>query len=422
MGQTEDARVAAEVARRMQRGETRRAGPQGPFEPKPEAEVEAEVRAEFAERDQLAAAGRRGARRARRSTTTRDSVAGHGEESALAERYAAQEAEKKAAGGYTLQEAAKLAAGGDERVRPALLARFIEAARTHALPTYLPGTDFRLRYGHAAGETVVVREFYEHARGDELNAWLAANEPRVKFRFQCPTGDNADKRYATPLLEPNRPIALPAGTQRLLIADALARLRSARGEAAVDFYENAGGEVVVRLEGGHVPPPNELKSDFVAYLGAAGVRPTSPAGRWSATYSGTLQDDNLFEITVAEFERFAQAYDIKVFVAAPVTPPNTAPLATGSAAPAIPAPEPGAVYWRQVLSAHIARIDLSAAPRGQATGLQAIAYLKALRDPRIPPDPAIDRLRWITSGGTSKRVSAGTVRNALAKARKKRTA
>lgn len=79
-------------------------------------------------------------------------------------------------------------------------------------------------------------------------------------------------------------------------------------------------------------------------------------------------------------------------------------------------PRSGLAYWRQALAAHISSID--AACGGQATATQAIAYLKNLKDPRIPVGGAVDTLVWLTDHGGKKPVSKKTVANALAVARR----
>ena len=87
-----------------------------------------------------------------------------------------QKEASKAAGRYTLEEAANLLEKqAGERAGP-MLDKLKAAAASRALPTYEPGKNARY-----AGK--VVREFYEEAHAEDLNAWLEANEPRIVWRF-----------------------------------------------------------------------------------------------------------------------------------------------------------------------------------------------------------------------------------------------
>lgn len=93
--------------------------------------------------------------------------------------YARQAKEKQAAGRYTLKEAADAIATRGERVET-LLRKLIAAAENGTLPTYGPGELARFR-----GKPV--RTFYEEAYWNDLNEWLATNEPRLVFRFPEPS-------------------------------------------------------------------------------------------------------------------------------------------------------------------------------------------------------------------------------------------
>jgi len=113
---------------------------------------------------------------------------------------------------------------------------------------------------------------------------------------------------------PNRSIVLPPGTRRIVVADALDLLRSAAGKAVFDIYENAVGDVRMRIRGGAVPFARELRADFLAFVQQGNARPTNPLARWSDQYTGKGSDDDIYEITVDEFTRYAAAYDVRVEV------------------------------------------------------------------------------------------------------------
>ncbi|WP_321821895.1 MULTISPECIES: hypothetical protein [unclassified Burkholderia] len=115
--------------------------------------------------------------------------------SALNEQYAQQEAEKKAAGRFTLQEAAEAICGTDERVEQ-MVVKLIAAAERGDLATYGPGERAKYQYSSRTR----ARSFYEEAYWDDLNAWLAAHEPRTSYRFPRPHAESAQP--ADPAMKP----------------------------------------------------------------------------------------------------------------------------------------------------------------------------------------------------------------------------
>jgi hypothetical protein len=98
-------------------------------------------------------------------------------------------------GRYTLKQAADYIAveGGEDYKR--ILSRLKAAALKDELPMYLPGENLRLDYDELARRrgsrahpraALVVTDFYEEARWDELNAWLEEYEPHIACRFPDP--------------------------------------------------------------------------------------------------------------------------------------------------------------------------------------------------------------------------------------------
>lgn len=125
-----------------------------------------------------------------------------GPERTLSKIFAMQAAEKLAAGRYTLQEAAA-AIGANERAEPMEI-KLLEAARTGALMMYGPGET--ARYSYDINQHI--RKYYEEAYWDDLNAWIAANEQRMKFRFPAPAAAlPAATPQAAPAIEPVTPAA-----------------------------------------------------------------------------------------------------------------------------------------------------------------------------------------------------------------------
>lgn len=101
----------------------------------------------------------------------------------------------RASGRYTLKQAADYIAteGGEDYKRT--LARLKAAARNNELPMYRPGVNLKLDYDDIARRArlsthprpaSVVRDFYEEAYWDNLNAWLEKYEPRITCRFPDP--------------------------------------------------------------------------------------------------------------------------------------------------------------------------------------------------------------------------------------------
>ena len=121
--------------------------------------------------------------------------------------WAKQADEKLAAGRYTIEEAAKAIAAGTNEQEGPMVIKLMDAARTGSLPMHAPGRTVRYSYeivGH-------VKECYEEAYWDELNIWIAANEPRMKFKLPAPES------------EPVTPVAVLMGMQSQ---------ESAKGDAA----------------------------------------------------------------------------------------------------------------------------------------------------------------------------------------------
>ncbi len=100
--------------------------------------------------------------------------------------YAGQEREKAAAGRYNLEEAAKLISLSGEASDEQMLAKFVAAAASGKLPTYMPGRSARNDYATKIGRFKQPDTFYDECFWDELNDWLKENEPRISFRFESP--------------------------------------------------------------------------------------------------------------------------------------------------------------------------------------------------------------------------------------------
>jgi hypothetical protein len=97
----------------------------------------------------------------------------------LKRRYEAQEAEKRQDGRYTLEEAAATwEQHTGERAAP-FLEKLTEAVRDGAVPVCEPGK-------HARYYPLVVRGYYDEVYWDDLNAWLAKNEKRIRWQFCRP--------------------------------------------------------------------------------------------------------------------------------------------------------------------------------------------------------------------------------------------
>lgn len=91
---------------------------------------------------------------------------------------------------------------------------------------------------------------------------------------------------------------------------------------------------------------------------------------------------------------------------------------TVPAATFMQAPPAGQTFWKTALYSNIAKIDLKHPPR--ATALQAIAYLKALDEPRLTfkAGDTFDKLQWRNNAGDPKSVSAKSIGNAIPGARR----
>lgn len=96
-----------------------------------------------------------------------------------AEIWKQQDEERRTAGRYTLQEAADALEQHTGTAAKDWLVKLEQAVPNDHLPVYRPGEQARYR-------PKTVRPFYEEAYWDDLNAWLKAHEPRVKFRLAEP--------------------------------------------------------------------------------------------------------------------------------------------------------------------------------------------------------------------------------------------
>ena len=92
---------------------------------------------------------------------------------------------RKEIGRYTLEEAAEAIANGGGERDTSMLRKLKDAARKGNLTVYEPGRNAVYEYG-TGKDAEVVREFYEEACCNDLNAWLEANEKRITFRFPAP--------------------------------------------------------------------------------------------------------------------------------------------------------------------------------------------------------------------------------------------
>lgn len=111
---------------------------------------------------------------------------------------ARQDNERIAKGRYTLKQAAELLEKeGDER-QSAILRKLCDAALAGDLPVYEPGRNARYEYGPGK-DAKQVRDFYEEARWDELNTWLAKDDQRhITFRFPLPSQDKPQSTASVP--------------------------------------------------------------------------------------------------------------------------------------------------------------------------------------------------------------------------------
>lgn len=95
--------------------------------------------------------------------------------------------EKRNAGRYTLKEAALVIAEKTDERKEIIIKKLEAAAEKYELHTYEPGKNAKIRYGSGPGEFSGVRAFHDEVFWDDLNKWLAENEPRISCRFPAPS-------------------------------------------------------------------------------------------------------------------------------------------------------------------------------------------------------------------------------------------
>jgi hypothetical protein len=97
----------------------------------------------------------------------------------LKEIWARQDAERRANGRHNLKEAADMIAEGAEERADGMLKKLMQAVRDGTLPVYEPGKLARYK-------SDTVRDYYEEAYWNDLNAWLVTHESRIAYHFQNP--------------------------------------------------------------------------------------------------------------------------------------------------------------------------------------------------------------------------------------------
>ena len=113
----------------------------------------------------------------------------------LPEIWAQQSKEKQDAGRYTLGEAAAAIAEGAGERQEKILKKLIQSVKSGKLPVYAPGENIRY-------QSDTVRDFYEEAYWNDLNQWLAENEPRISWRFPMPEGMQVEKSSSESIGQP----------------------------------------------------------------------------------------------------------------------------------------------------------------------------------------------------------------------------
>lgn len=100
--------------------------------------------------------------------------------------YQAALAKRRAEGRYTLEEAAlEIAEHAGERPEVVLESLTAEV-RDGTLYVYEPGHNARHK-------CQTIREWHDEAYWDDLNTWLARNQPRIGWKFPSPSHSHADR-------------------------------------------------------------------------------------------------------------------------------------------------------------------------------------------------------------------------------------
>lgn len=101
----------------------------------------------------------------------------------LKRKYDGQAEDKMAAGRYTLSDAANTLERHTGERADGMLTKLRKSVSDSVLPVYEPGKQARY-------QPSTIREFYEEAHWDDLNKWLADNEPRIAWRFPAPAAQS----------------------------------------------------------------------------------------------------------------------------------------------------------------------------------------------------------------------------------------
>jgi hypothetical protein len=153
-------------------------------------------------------------------------------------------------GRYTLRQAAASISANSEENFQAVLSRLVRAAEAYEFPMYAPGRFQKIVYGTGRGEAHHVREFFEEAYWDDLNAWLETHERRIAFRFHNPAGDAAGAGG-------DRESKTAGGSAHVTVRDFAERIAA----AATDRYPEKWM---------HATDPDPLRRTIVAAINAHG--------------------------------------------------------------------------------------------------------------------------------------------------------
>lgn len=163
-----------------------------------------------------------------------------------------QEEAKRRAGRYTLEEAARLLESEAGERFDTVLSGLCSATESGELRMHNPAEKFHRDY--TAEKTRQVHYFYEEAYWDDLNSWLKAHEPHVRYRFRAPP---ITAKGSTDLADMDRPehseTAMPKGPARF---NHDPELQARANEAAEKFIQGQGRkptvqEVAKRLQADH---------------------------------------------------------------------------------------------------------------------------------------------------------------------------
>jgi hypothetical protein len=255
---------------------------------------------------------------------------------------------RQAEGWLRIDEAAQLLKEAGRGAAANWRDKFLAAAQSGGLPTHEPGTYDRVNYEplSSSQQPRRARDFYELVHADDLNTWLAANEPRLPYRFPAMSAN------PLPAVEPA--LLSPLSNGLWLIAEAaasLARQQQLSVEGRRSLSKRMGdcaqlpSDALLHLRTRHLETALPLPADEATGL-AMGVFP-SDINDWLAACNAG------YRWNVSQVDEDEQGNDVGAEAEAPQAAAPTASLTTDEVCEAFDKVGMTSQEWRTTITKNL---------------------------------------------------------------------